>query len=113
MTGAGKYQLPTGPLRLAGPVSPPKPGELPLRGDLAHVALAGTHLAAHYVIPQVRTITSKGAEMLLQPRDSSDLVTRLDGGIEIEVLDIAGDWVWGCLGPQGPAGYIKGNCLSD
>lgn len=113
VTGASTYQLPAGPLRLAGPVAPPKPGELPLRGDLAHVALAGTHLAAHYVIPEVRTLAGNGAEMLLQPREGSDLVARLDGGTAIEILDIAGEWVWGCLGPDGPAGYIKGDCLSD
>lgn len=112
LTGASTYQLPKGPLRLAGPIVPPKPGELPLRGDLAHIALAGTHLAAHYVVPQLRTITEGGTDMLLQPRADSTVVTHIDGGTEFEVLDIAGEWVWGCLGPKGPAGYIKGDCLS-
>ncbi len=113
VSGASKYQLPKGPLRLAGPVVQPKPGELPLRGDLAHVALAGTHLAAHYVIPQIRTLADGGADMLLQPREGSEVIMHLAGGTQFEVLDIAGDWAWGCLGPQGPAGYVKGDCLSD
>jgi len=112
VSGATTYQLPKGPLRLAGPVVPPKPGELPLRGDLAHIALAGSHLAAHYVIPQTRIIADSGADLYLQPRADSDVVTRLEGGAEIEVLDLAGDWIWGCLGPKGPAGYLKGDCLS-
>lgn len=112
VSGVGTYQLPKGPLRLAGPVVQPKPGELPLRGDLAHVALAGTHLAAHYVIPQMRTVAESGADMLLQPREGSDVSQHLMDGTRVEVLDIAGDWAWVCLGPQGPAGYIKGDCLS-
>ncbi len=112
VSGATTYQLPKGPLRLAGPVVPPKPGELPLRGDLAHIALAGSHLAAHYVIPQTRIIADSGADLYLQPRADSDVVTRLEGGAKIEVLDLAGDWIWGCLGPKGPAGYLKGDCLS-
>ncbi len=51
MSDVTTYEVPDGPLNLAGPVARPAPGTLPLRGDLAHIALAGRHLAAHYVIP--------------------------------------------------------------
>ena len=112
MSGGSTYQLPNGPLRLAGPVARPAPGTLPLRGDLAHVALAGTHLAAHYVIPSPAEVGSNGAKLHSLPREDSDVFTTLEPGTAIEVLDIAGAWVWGCLGPEGPSGYIKGDCLS-
>lgn len=107
MSDASTYQLPTGPLRLAGPVARPKPGTLPLRGDLAHVALAGRYLAAHYVIPKQRRIGDTTAEMHLAGRDDSELVAELAQGTGIEVLDIAGEWAWGCVTPEGPSGYVR------
>ncbi|MFZ9395165.1 MAG: hypothetical protein ACO25F_03770 [Erythrobacter sp.] len=106
MTGAAKYQVPEGPLRLAGAVARPAPGTLPLRGDLAHIALAGKHLAAHYVIPQDRTVASDGLAMHLAARADSDTVTTLARGTALEVLDVAGEWAWACLGPDGPSGYV-------
>ena len=108
-----EYNVPSGNLGLKGPVKKPAPGTLPLRGDLAHMALAGVHLAAHYVIPHVRTVGSGGADVMENTRDDSPVVTRFDAGTRIEVLDVAGDWIWGCLGPEGPSGYMKADCLSD
>ncbi|MDJ0643511.1 MAG: hypothetical protein QNJ15_11880 [Erythrobacter sp.] len=104
---AADYAMPDGVLGLNGPVEKPAPGTLPLRGDLAHIALAGTHLAAHYVIPELREIAAGGASLHLMPRDDSDVEHRLEAGTRFEVLDVAGDWVWGCLGPKGPSGYLK------
>lgn len=111
MSGATTYEVPSGPLRLAGPVVRPEPGTLPLRGDLAHIALAGTHLAAHYVIPHVRRIGAQETIMYLASRDDSEEVMRLEPGTEVEVLDVASEWLWVCLGPEGPSGYIKADCL--
>jgi len=111
--GAPRYSVPQGILGLKGPVEKPAPGTLPLRGDLAHIALAGTHLAAHYVIPQIRVIGAQGADVMENTRDDSPVITRFDAGTEIEVLDAAGAWVWGCIGPEGPSGYIKADCLSE
>lgn len=117
MSGAAShnhdYTVPEGGLGLLGPVERPAPGTLALRGDLAHIALAGVHLAAHYVIPHIRTIGPDGADVMLNTRDDSPIVTRFEPGTEIEVLDVAGEWIWGCLGPQGPSGYMKADCLSD
>ncbi|WP_298464588.1 hypothetical protein [uncultured Erythrobacter sp.] len=103
---AAEYAMPEGILGLKGPVEKPAPGTLPLRGDLAHMALADTHLAAHYVIPEVREIGSNGAALHLMPRDDSDVTHQLAANSRFEVLDIAGDWAWGCLGPDGPSGYL-------
>ncbi|AOL24363.1 hypothetical protein Ga0102493_11220 [Erythrobacter litoralis] len=107
MTGDAGYGVPTGVLGLDGPVERPAPGTLPLRGDLAHIALAGQHLAAHYVIPEIRSLGPQGAELRLLPREDSEILHRLPAGARFEVLDIAGDWVWGCLGPEGPSGYCR------
>ena len=106
MTGAATYEVPDGPLRLAGPVARPAPGTLPLRGDLAHMALAGRYLAAHYVIPQPREVANDGTAMHLAARRDSDVVASLGSGTPVEVLDVAGEWAWACLGPNGPSGYV-------
>lgn len=111
MSGATRddteYAVPEGVLGLKGPVERPAPGSLPLRGDLAHMALAGTHLAAHYVIPQVRTVGAEGAGLRLAPRDDTEAFAMLAAGSRFELLDVAGEWVWGCPGPQGPAGWCR------
>ena len=107
------YTVPEGALGLLGPVAKPAPGTLALRGDLAHIALAGKHLAAHYVIPHVRHVGESGADVMLNTRDDSPVVTRFEPGTRIEVLDVAGDWIWGCLGPEGPSGYMRAGCLKD
>jgi hypothetical protein len=101
MSGAQRdepiYAVPAGVLGLKGPVEKPAPGTLPLRGDLAHIALAGTHLAAH---------------LRLNPRSDSEAFTTLAPGSRFELLDVAGDWVWGCPGPQGPSGWCRASELA-
>jgi hypothetical protein len=106
------YGVPDGVLGLLGPVERPAPGTLPLRGDLAHVALAGIHLAAHYVIPEVREAGAAGANLRLAPEDDADIVRKLAEGTRLEMLDVAGDWVWACLGPEGPTGYCRARELA-
>lgn len=102
-----KYKVPDGPLCLAGAVERPEPGTLPLRGDLAHIALAGSHLAAHYVVPDCYAVTGGEAALHLNPRGDSPAIATLAAGTMVEVLDLAGDWAWGCLGPAGPSGYVR------
>lgn len=108
MSGASSlsktYSVPKGVLRLKGPVEKPRPGTLPLRGDLAHVALAGDHFAAHYVVPQAY-IAASGAQVLLAPTKGAEAAFTADAGEALEVLDTEGDWAWVCKGPDGPSGY--------
>jgi anti-sigma factor ChrR (cupin superfamily) len=84
MNGAARdnseYAVPAGVLGLKGPVEKPAPGTLPLRGDLAHIALAGTHLAAHYVIPHGHIVGEAGAALRLNPRGDSEAFTTLAAG---------------------------------
>jgi hypothetical protein len=107
-----EYAVPTGVLGLKGPVEKPAPGTLPLRGDLAHIALAGSHLAAHYVIPHVHTVGDAGADLRLSPRADAEVFTNLPAGSRFELLDVAGEWVWGCPGPQGPSGWCRASDLA-
>nr|WP_247712141.1 hypothetical protein [Qipengyuania qiaonensis] len=96
-----------------GPVEKPAPGTLPLRGDLAHIALAKNYLAAHYVIPQRRRIGDTAATLKLAMRDDAGNGTTLDAGQEIELLDCAGDWAWIACGPAGPSGYVRLGMLAS
>ena len=111
MNGAARdsteYAVPAGVLGLKGPVEKPAPGTLPLRGDLAHMALAGIHLAAHYVLPQVRAVGVNGAGLRLSPRADDPVFVQLAPETRFELLDVAGEWAWGCPGPQGPSGWCR------
>lgn len=108
---AHTYSVPGGIIGLKGPVEKPAPGTLPLRGDLAHIALAGTHLAAHYVIPRAATVLSEATNMRALARDDSEVTSVLPRGTALEVLDIGKEWVWCCMGPAGPSGYVHTACL--
>ncbi|AUX69264.1 hypothetical protein CHX26_06925 [Porphyrobacter sp. HT-58-2] len=116
MSGATRnptdYAVPEGVLGLKGPVEKPAPGSLPLRGDLAHMALAGSHLAAHYVIPHAHAVGAEGAGLRLNPRDDAEVFAQLPAGSRFELLDVAGEWVWGCPGPHGPAGWCRASELA-
>lgn len=112
MSTPADYPLPQGTVGLKGPVERIAPGTLPLRGDLAHIALAGRYLAAHYVVPLCRTIGDAAVALRLQPRDDSDAGASLPAGDAIELLDIAGDWAWVCAGPRGPSGYVRLGALA-
>jgi hypothetical protein len=107
-----EYAVPQGVLGLKGPVEKPAPGTLPLRGDLAHIALAGTHLAAHYVIPHLRSVGADGAGLRLTARDDAEVFTTLAPGSRFELLDVAGEWVWGGPGPAGPSGWCRASELA-
>jgi len=107
VTETGQYQIPGHQLSLSGPVTRPAVGTLPIRGDLAHVALAERYLVQNYVIPQPRQVGSEGGVLLCHPRVGSDEVARLKPNTAFEALDYAGDWCWGCCGPEGPSGYLS------
>ena len=101
-----KYGVPEGVIGLTGPLRKPVPGTLPLRGDLAHIALAGTHLAAHYVVPSaIRTVAV--TPLYLQPSASAASNGTIDNGTDLELLDVQGDWAWITHGPDGPSGYVE------
>jgi hypothetical protein len=109
----GAYDLPKGLLALDGPIARPAPGTLPIRGDLAHIALARRYLVAHYVVPQVYRIGPEDTELKLTANPESETVTMLPAGSAFEILDHAGAWSWGCVGPEGPTGYVLSAQLAE
>ncbi len=93
-------------LALSGPVRKPSPGTLPVRADLAHIALAQRHLSAHYVVPLQRRVAGGNVDLLAHPRADAKAVKRLEHDVPVELLERQGDWAWVCEGPEGPSGYV-------
>ena len=85
----------------------PDKGSLPLRRDLAHVALASQYLVAHYAVPSIMHIGAEPAALIRSTKGDEDVIATLEAGSAFEALDVTGSWVWGCLGPDGPSGYVK------
>ena len=95
-----------GPYTLAGPAERPDPRRVPLRGDLAHIALAGRYFVPHYAVPQPRVVMPGGAPLLTaNGLEGEELCTLMEGD-SFEVLDVSGSYAWGCLGLDGPVGYV-------
>lgn len=95
-----------GPFTLAAPAARPDPRKLPLRGDLAHIGLAGQYFVPHYAVPQPRTVLPGGAPLLAGTEPGAETLCTLMEGDSFEVLDVAGAFAWGCLSLDGPVGYI-------
>ena len=96
-----------GPFALSGPVTRGDPRRLPLRGDIAHIALAGKHFVPHYAVPQPRGVMPGGAALFADTSDGAEELCTLMEGDSFEVLDVAGNWAWGCLSLEGPVGYVS------
>ena len=95
-----------GPFALTGPVDRAQAAGLPLRGDLAHIGLAGKHFVPHYAVPQPRAILPGGASLRAAPSQDAEELCVLMEGDSFELLDITGTWAWGCLSLEGPVGYL-------
>ena len=102
-----------GPFTLSGAVEKPDPIHVPLRGDLAHVALAGQFFVPHYVVPMQRMIGDGGSSLRASPGDDGEILYDLPPGSRFDLLDIQGEWAWGCLEKQGLVGYVEASDLLD
>ncbi|MEP7221489.1 MAG: SH3 domain-containing protein [Novosphingobium sp.] len=83
---------------LNGPMKIADPARTAVRGDLAHVALAGRYFVPHYAVPMARVVHSGGAQLLGASRADSPVLAELAGGSAFAVLDIAGGLAWGQCG---------------
>jgi len=92
---------------LTGPQPRAEPGRTPLRGDLAHIGLAGRYFVPHYAVPQPRTVMPGGAPLLSGTGEGASELCTLMEGDSFEVLEVSGGWAWGCLSLDGPVGYIR------
>lgn len=93
-----------GILAMTGPSVTADPGCLPVRGDLAHIKLAGLWFVPHYSVPMPHRIRA-GALLRSAGREDADVIRELPEGETFNVLDIAGAWTWGQLGEDGHVGY--------
>ena len=99
--------VPAGELALAGPSARPDGRTLPVRGDLAHIRLAGLHFVPHYAVPMPHRAGPDGAVVRLADADDAEALAALDAGAAFDVLDMAGGWAWGEVpGGKGPVGYV-------
>ena len=97
---------PLGPFILGGKVEKPDPARVPLRGDLAHIGLAGRYFVPHYAEAEPHFIAEGGADLLADCDSASDKRTHLEAGSPFEVLDVARGYAWGCVSLDGPVGYV-------
>ena len=95
-----------GPYCLSGPVERADPRNTPVRGDLAHVALAGRYFVPHYALPQPRSVMPGGARLMSANGENAEEICTLMEGDSFEVLDVTGNWAWGCMSLNGPVGYV-------
>jgi hypothetical protein len=106
-------EVPQGPFTLSGPAGKPDPRCVPLRGELAHIGLAGRYFVPHYVVPQPKVIGDCGANLRAAPSEEAEIVYDLSPLQAFELLDVEGGWAWGCLGLGGPVGYVRVAELED
>ncbi len=106
MNDDAQYPIPQGQLALSGPVARPAPGTLPIRGDVAHIALANRYMVPHYIVPKVLEVTQGPVPILHGMDAAGEPVAMLGLGDRFEALDVTSNWVWGACGPDGPSGYV-------
>ena len=95
-----------GQLHLSGPSVPLDAAHWPVRGDLAHINLAGKVFVPHYAVPMPHRVGAAGAALLSANRADADVREQLSGGTLFNVLDMAGGWAWGQVGEDGFVGYV-------
>ena len=90
---------------LSGPGATAEAGHLPVRGDLAHIKLAGRYFVPHYAVPMPHAVKA-GALLRIADKADATVLGTLSAGDVFNVLDIAGNWAWGQIGEDGFVGYI-------
>ncbi|MFM5884386.1 MAG: SH3 domain-containing protein [Novosphingobium sp.] len=107
-----EYAIPAEQLRLSGPSEKLDAPHWPVRGDLAHIRLAGRVFVPHYAVPMERKIVPAGAKLFALNSKDSEVRQMLGGNSLFNVLDITGGWAWGQVGDDGFVGYVPVEALS-
>ena len=105
--------IPTGQLSLSGPAEKLDAAHWPVRGDLAHIRLAGRCFVPHYTVPMEHTVVAEGANLLALNDAAADVREALAGGTVFNVLDMSGGWAWGQVGDDGFVGYLPLTALES
>lgn len=103
---------------MPGPMKITDPARTPVRGDLAHIALAGRYFVPHYAVPLSRRIAAGGAALRTSARPDAEILADLPAGSAFDVLDIAGATAWGQVveaagGEDGLVGYVPLDRLEE
>lgn len=104
--------IPSGQLALSGPSEQPDAAYWPVRGDLAHIRLAGRCFVPHYAVPMPRPV-EQGAMLRSAAQRNAEVLAEIVGDAVFNVLDFTGEWAWGQLGDDGLVGYIALDQLGD
>lgn len=102
--------VPGGQLGLTGPADRSDKPHLPVRGDLAHIGLAGKYFVPHYAVPMSRKVAAATA-LADAGRDGAATIRELAAGETFDVLDIAGGHAWGQATSDGLVGYVALSAL--
>ena len=102
--------IPTGLLMLAGPAEKLDAGHWPVRGDLAHIRLAGRCFVPHYAVPMPRAVAAN-TDLRTVAKPDADVLATLPAGAVFNVLDLSGGWAWGQVGEDGFVGYLPISAL--
>ena len=100
-----------GELVLSGPSVRLDPLHRPVRGDLAHIALAGKVFVPHYAVPMPHVVAGEGVALRKAGNAEGEVIVDLAGGATFNVLDMAGGWAWGQQGEDGYVGYVPLSAL--
>jgi hypothetical protein len=96
---------------MPGPMKITDPARTPVRGDLAHIALAGRYFVPHYAVPMSRQIAGSGAALRSNARTDAETLAQLAAGTTFDVLDIAGKTAWGQVVEAGGANGMGGGLV--
>jgi hypothetical protein len=105
--------IPTGQLALSGPAEKLDAAHWPVRGDLAHIRLAGRCFVPHYAVPMPHSVVAGGARLHALNSAESEVREDLPGGALFNVLDFTGGWAWGQVGEDGCVGYLPVEALEE
>lgn len=106
-----KAVIPTDQLTLSGPSEKLDAAHWPVRGDLAHIRLAGRCFVPHYAVPMPHLVKAPGAALRRLAQPQADVLEQLQAGDSFDVLDMSGGWCWGQVADDGHVGYIRHDLL--
>lgn len=95
-----------GELVLSGPSDRSDRAHLPVRGDLAHIRLAGRYFVPHYVVPMAYRVKGGAESLRASAKPGAADLAAVAVGDGFDVLDISGGWAWGQLDGDGLVGYL-------
>ena len=103
--------IPADQLMLSAPSARLDAAHWPVRGDLAHIRLAGICFVPHYAVPMPHDVIAAGSSLRSADRADGAVMDQLAGGTVFNVLDMAGGWAWGQIGEDGLVGYVALDAL--